>query len=81
VEDWRLTSLINEGRAIQARISRSKVSAKKDDDTARIFANHMLEGKISSALRLLSDENNGDVLSLDSLTDTQSKTTVRDTPI
>lgn len=41
----------------------------------------MLEGKIGSALRFLSDENDGDVSSLDSLTDTQSKTTVRDTPI
>ena len=54
--------LLREGRAIQRRLISSH--RKNEPDSARIFANLVMSGQIDSALRYLSGENGGGVLSL-----------------
>ena len=57
-----LTALLAEARVIQDRLKKTSNSTKRQsDDVARIFARHMLEGKVNAALKFLSEENGGGV--------------------
>ena len=58
-------ALLKEGRCIQDHLSRSLSSKRKPDDKSRLFDHLMSEGKVSMALRLLSTDSKGGVLSLD----------------
>ena len=62
--DGDVESLLNEGRAIQARL-KPRHDNKSSENLARCFSNLMFLGDVKSALRLLSDRENGNVLSLD----------------
>ena len=60
-------SLLSEGRSIQSRLKSHRSSSKFSDNLARKFSNLVFVGDIKGAIRLLSDNDNGRVLSLDSL--------------
>ena len=84
---WRegnLDELLREGRTIQHHLThrrtRSELSNGDDNNgyTARTFANLVFQGKIHSALRFLSDNQGGSVLSLDEQASTDNNVTVRE---
>lgn len=82
---WRegdIDGLMREGRAIQKQLHARKLNNLSDDEqeahNARIFAKLIFEGKIHSALRFLSDNHGGGVLSLDERLDPSADQTVRD---
>ena len=58
-------ALLREGHCIQDHLRRSS-SKKKSDDQSRLFDHLMSERKVSMALRLLTKNSKGGVLSLDS---------------
>ena len=63
---WRtgkIDELLRECKTIQHKLITSKV--RSNDDTARIFAKLMFQGKINAAVKFLSSENNQGVLKLD----------------
>ena len=67
-KDGNLNSLLDEGRAIQSQFDgecRGKI--KPTDQISRTFSKLMMEGKVRSALRLISKGNNGQPLRLDNL--------------
>ena len=55
--------LLDEGRTIQHQLNQNP--PKKQEDTARIFAKFMMEGKVRAALRILTDSNGSGILPLD----------------
>jgi len=59
-------ALLTEGRCIQDHLRRFPPS-KKPGDQSRLFDHLMSEGKVSMALRLLTRDSKGGVLSLDSM--------------
>ena len=59
-------ALIKEGRCIQDHLKRGLSSRNEPKDPSRLFDHLMSEGKVSMALRLLSEKSKGGVLSLDS---------------
>ena len=59
-------ALLKEGRCIQDHLKRLPPS-KKPDDRSRLFDHLMSEGKVSMALRLLTKDSKGGVLSLGSM--------------
>lgn len=61
-EQRDITKLLKEGKIIQRRLTQSKM--KEDADTARKFSNLMFEGKVTSAIRMLCDNDNKGLLSL-----------------
>ena len=70
-KDGDFEELLREGRTIQQHIS--KVSPPyKDEQVSRSFANLMFQGKTSSALRLLTEQNKGVVLHLNDSVDTSN---------
>ena len=71
--------LLKEGRDIQHRLSPHHHTTK-DFQLPRSFANLMMEGKVNSAIQLLSNGSKGNVLTLNYLADHDdpSKGTVRD---
>ena len=81
--DGDLDGLLREGRTIQAHLQHTiqrRASSQNAQDTghsARVFAKLMMEGKVNAALRYLSDNNSGGVLSLDA-TPTEQGLSVRD---
>ena len=81
LDTWQegdLQELLREGRAIQQRIPKASQSSN-DEKVSRSFANLMFQGKTKAALRLLSDQSKGGILSLDDPIDTDSgQRTVRD---
>ena len=60
-----IKGLLDEGHAIQQRLDR-QCKQRSSEHSARIFAKLMMEGKVEAALRLISEDNNGGILSLDS---------------
>ena len=63
---WReenITSLLNEGRTIQKILGNSKM--RTEADVSRIFAKLMMEGKVSAAIKFLSENNDSVVLHAD----------------
>lgn len=51
---------------------------KKHEDTARIFAKFIMEGKVRAALRILTDSNGSGILPLDKVVDEDTLETVCD---
>ena len=65
IELWKkgeLSELLRECRQIQTKLKSSK--HRNPDDTARIFAKLVFDGKISAALKFLSDEADSGILEL-----------------
>ena len=65
---WRegsFVELLQEGRAIQSRLSKKVSSSSRIPPLARSFANSMMNGKVNNALHLLSNKSKGKLLSLD----------------
>ena len=65
IELWRqgnISALMREARTIQRQLARS--SRKQEKDCARTFANLMFEGKVSSAVRMLCDNDNKGILEM-----------------
>ena len=81
LKSWRegdVEELMREGRAIQHALSlrfRGRTPDCHDDDgyIAKTFAKLVFEGKIHSAIRYLSENQRGGVLSLDELVDSQKQ--------
>ena len=63
-KDGDLESLVEEGRAIQQRLSKTRTS-QSDSNLARTFANLMFQGKTHAALDLLTNNGKGGVLHTD----------------
>ena len=75
----KLHELIHEGRTIQQNHSRNHHRGRKPtQQTARIFAKLIMEGKVKAALRLINEDSNGTPLKLDSKISPSSNKTVRD---
>ena len=66
-----ILELLQSGRTIQKRLVSGQ--NKKKEDTARKFANLMFEGKVTHALRMLSDDESQGVLPLTEETRAQLK--------
>ena len=62
----RFDDLVREGRALQSRLQTSSTRVK-EEDIPRVFSRLMIQGKVNAALRYLSDNSTGGVLSLDSV--------------
>jgi hypothetical protein len=60
--DGQITTLLKEGTVIQEHLTSGK--RRSPEETAKVFSNLMLQGKINAALNLLSTESNGGVLPL-----------------
>ena len=74
-----IDQLLHEGRTIQRQlISTTSRNPKQEEQSARTFSRLMMKGKVKAALRLISDQEKGSVLPLDSLVfttgDTPAKT-------
>jgi len=70
-EDWicetAFDALLKEGRCVQDHLKRSLSSNRTHNDNSRLFDHLMSEGEVSMALRLLSNDSRGGVLSFDSM--------------
>ena len=75
---WRagdIDTLLTEGRTIQGRLLRNKLSNKfHEDKVARSFARLMFQGKTKAALRLINEQEKGDLLHLDNVIGHESST-------
>lgn len=60
----KLDELLDEARAIQKKHQRPSSNNQRQEDKARIFADRMRQGKVSSELRALDKEQSGGVLPL-----------------
>ena len=80
--EGKLDDLMHEGRIIQRQLTRSHQSQQNNNDrTARLFAKHMMEGKVRAALQLVTQANGSGPLPLNNLAnpnDPTSTQTVRD---
>ncbi|CAB3993759.1 Hypothetical predicted protein [Paramuricea clavata] len=70
-----INGLLDEGRAIQKRKVRQS-KQRSSDDTARVFAKLMMQGKVRAALRIISKDDRG-CLTLDSCVAPDNPKTVR----
>jgi hypothetical protein len=70
-----INGLLDEGRAIQKRLVRQS-KQRSSDDTARVFAKLMMQGKVRAAIRIISEDNGG-CLTLDSCVAPGNPKTVR----
>ena len=66
-ESGRLKELMDQGRTIQCQLNRNP--PRKLEDTARVFAKLMMEGKVRAALRIVTDSNGSGTLPLDKVAD------------
>ena len=65
--DGNFESLLDEGRTIQWQFALDSHNRSKiDQNLSKQFANHMMEGRVKAALRLISQDNFRGTLSLDS---------------
>ena len=71
---WRegdIPELIREGKTIQCRLPSTPTQANRSNEQrSRTFAKLMMEGKVKAAIRLLSDDSRGGVLTPDYLLST-----------
>ena len=74
----KLKELLEEGRTIQLQLHRNP--PRRQEDTARVFAKLMMEGKVRAALRIVTGSYGGGSLPLDQVADPESDNseTVRD---
>ena len=77
-ESGKLKELMDEGRTIQHQLNQNRL--KRQEDTERIFAKLMMEGKVRAALRVVTANNGNGTLPLDKVVDPEKNTseTVRD---
>ena len=62
-KEGKISDILEEGRSIQRHLKSAR--PRKPEDTARIFANLMLQGKVNSALKFLTeDHDKGGILPL-----------------
>ena len=73
--DGDINGLLDEGPVIQKRLVRQS-NQLSSDDTARVFAKLMMQGKVRAALRIISEDNEG-CLTLDSCVAPDNPKTVR----
>lgn len=70
LQQWtkgELDDLVNEGRTIQHHVTQAHSKQNRDpQQSARIFAKLMMEGKVRAALRLIANDNSTGPLCLDS---------------
>ena len=64
-----LESLMKEGYTIQQQLSQHRGGSRSSQQTARVFAKLMMEGKVRAALRLISEDHSGCPLNLDGPSD------------
>ena len=77
--DGNFESLLDEGRTIQRQFALDSHNRSKiDQNLSKKFANHMMEGRVKAALRLISQDNFRGTLSLDSTINSENPQTVRD---
>ncbi len=62
-----IITLLNEGKCIQRHLLPSTNQAENLEKTARIFSNLMLQGRVNAALRVISKDTKGGILSMDDL--------------
>ena len=62
-KEGKIEALLKEGRIIQKRINTSK--KRSHEATSRIFAKLMLQGKVSAAIKLLSEDSESGILPAD----------------
>ena len=72
-----INSLLDEGRTIQQRLD-GQHKQRSGEHTARVFAKLMMEGKVRAALRLISEDDNGGILTLESHVLPDDSETVRE---
>ena len=70
--DGNLTDLIAEGKTLQHYCSRASRSNNLNNNLAHSFSNFMLNGKVSSTIRLLSEQLNSGLLHLDDAIENKS---------
>jgi len=70
-----IDELVREGRTIQHRLRQGKRQVSQDG-LAQVFSRLMLQGKVKSALRFLSEQSSGSVLDLDAEVDGKSVRTI-----
>ena len=61
-----IESFLNEGRTIQSRLPKALLHAINQESTARAFSELMFQGKTKTALCLITEQNVGSVLQLES---------------
>lgn len=66
-QDGNIEALLHEGKCIQKHLISSGNQTSDPEKTARIFSRLMFQGKVNAALRLLSRDENGGILSLGDL--------------
>ena len=69
LQSWKvgdIPSLLHEGRTIQSRLPKTKLTTANQESTARAFAKLMFQGKTKAALRLITEKNVGNLMHLDS---------------
>ena len=66
----KLKELLVEGSTIQNRLKQNP--PKQQEDTARIFAKLMMEGKVRAALRIVTNNNSRGTLRLDKVVDSEN---------
>ena len=72
-KDGAFFDLLDEGNSLQTRLCKRKPPAHSSEtDQNRLFAHHMSNGNVKSALRILSDRDKGNILSLDQPADPHS---------
>lgn len=77
--DGDIEGLLREGRTIQHRLkSQHNQDQRSSDHTARVFAKLIMEGKVRAALRVISENNGGGLLNLESPAAPNSTETVRE---
>ena len=79
-KEGNFENLMEEGRTIQNQFSRRHHhQSKSAQQTARTFVKLMMEGRVKAALRLISNDNNGGPLDLDSHVESGSSPTTLET--
>ena len=79
LELWKMAKfeeLLREGRTLQHRLE-TNLRNVSEDQLSKVFSHLVIQGKINAALRYLSDNTKGGVLSLNAVIDDQG-TTVRE---
>ncbi len=75
-----LESLVEESNTIQRQFAQNHNSSNRSaQQTARIFAKLMMEGKVRAAVRLIAEDNGGGPLPLDSLVESDGSTATPET--
>ena len=64
-EAGKISELVEEGKCIQSRIETKTINHQSDETIVKKFRNHMLQGNVNAALRLLSNTGKAGLLNID----------------